>query len=247
VGRKIKIMTREDGLLQTVMRAARDLLSPGMFWHALWPPLLALALWAGVAYFAWVPVSEWIVVQLPEWSWLSWLGAWLAHIAVLLIFAPLVYVTALLLVAVFALPRMMAIVAARDYPDVSRQGSASAALWGSLANTLVAGGIFIVGWLLTLPLLLIPGALLILPIFWAAWLNQRAFRFDALAEHASPVERTALFKREQGRLYLAGLISALLAHVPLLNLFALAFTALLFVHLCLAALRRLRNEQGITL
>ncbi len=240
-------MTQADGLLQPVIRAARDLLRPGMLWHALWPPLAALALWAGVAVFAWVPVSEWVLAQLSEWSWPSWLGASLAHIAVLFIFAPLVYVSALLLVAVFALPRMMAIVAARDYPDVSRRGSASAALWGSFANTLAAGGIFILGWLLTLPLLLIPGALLVLPIFWAAWLNQRAFRFDALAEHALPAERTALFKREQTRLYLAGLIGALLAHVPLLNLLSLAFSALLFVHLCLAALRRLRSEQGVTL
>lgn len=239
-------MTAADGLSQAVLRAARDLLRPEMLWHALWPPLLALALWSGVAYFAWMPVSEWIVTQLPEWSWLSWLGAWLAHIAVLFVFAPLVYFTALLLVAVFALPRMMTLVAARDYPDVSRQGSVSAALWGSLANTLVAGVIFIVGWLVSLPLLLIPGAILVLPIFWAAWLNQRAFRFDALAEHAQPAEITALIQREKGKLYTAGLISALLAHVPLLNLFSLAFTALLFVHLCLGALRRLRSENGIT-
>lgn len=240
-------MTAPDSLPQSVLRAARDLLRPEMLWHALWPPLLALALWSGIAYFAWLPVAEWIATQLPEWSWLNWLGAWLAHIAVLFVFAPLVYFTVLLLVAVFALPRMMAIVAARDYPDVSRQGSVSAALWGSLVNTLVAGAIFIVGWLVSLPLLLIPGAVLVLPLFWAAWLNQRAFRFDALAEHALPAERTALIQREKGKLYAAGLISALLAHVPLLNLFSLAFTALLFVHLCLASLRRLRNEKGIVL
>lgn len=238
-------MTATDSLPQSVLRAARDLLRPEMLWHALWPPLLALALWSGVAYFAWVPVAAWVVTQLPEWSWLIWLGDWPAHIAVLLVFAPLVYFTALLLMAVFALPRMMAMVATRDYPDVSRQGSFSAALWGSLANTLVAGAIFIVGWLVTMPLLLIPGALLVLPIFWAAWLNQRAFRFDALAEHAQPAERRVLIQREKGRLYLAGLISALLAHVPLLNLFSLAFSALLFVHLCLASLRRLRSENGV--
>ncbi|MDO8958573.1 MAG: EI24 domain-containing protein [Rhodocyclaceae bacterium] len=240
-------MTASDGLPQAVLSAARDLLRAEMLWHALWPPLVALILWSGIAWFAWLPIAEWVVTQMPEWSWLTWLGAWLAHIAVLFIFAPLVYFTALLLVAVFALPRMMTIVAARDYPDVSRQGSASAALWGSLANTLAAGAIFVIGWLVSLPLLLIPGAVLVLPIFWAAWLNQRAFRFDALAEHALPTERTALIRREKGKLYAAGLISALLAHVPLLNLFSLAFTALLFVHLCLASLRRLRSEKGIQL
>jgi hypothetical protein len=234
-------------LLDLLLRAARDLLRPEMLWHALWPPLAAFLLWSVVAWFAWQPLAAWIVAELPDWSWLNWLGPSLAHIAVFFVFAPLVYFTVLLLVAVFALPRMMALIALRDYPDVSRQGSASAALWGSIANTLAAGAIFIAGWLLTLPLLLIPGAILVLPLFWAAWLNQRAFRFDALAEHALPVERAALIRRQRSSLYLGGLVGALVAHVPVLNLLALAYTSILFVHLCLGALRELRNEKGITL
>lgn len=234
-------------LLDILLRAGRDLLRPEMLWHALWPPLAAFLLWSAVAWFAWQPLAAWIVAELPDWSWLNWLGPSLAHIAVFFVFAPLVYVTVLLLVAVFALPRMMALIALRDYPDVSRRGSAQAALWGSIANTLAAGAIFIVGWLLTLPLLLIPGAILVLPLFWAAWLNQRAFRFDALAEHALPAERAELIRRERGNLYLGGLAGALVAHVPILNLLALAYTSVLFVHLCLGALRELRNEKGITL
>ena len=234
-------------LLDILLRAGRDLLRPEMLWHALWPPLAAFLLWSAVAWFAWQPLAAWIVAELPDWSWLNWLGPSLAHIAVFFVFAPLVYVTVLLLVAVFALPRMMALIALRDYPDVSRRGSAQAALWGSIANTLAAGAIFIAGWLLTLPLLLIPGAILVLPLFWAAWLNQRAFRFDALAEHALPVERAALIRRQRSSLYLGGLVGALVAHVPVLNLLALAYTSILFVHLCLGALRELRNEKGITL
>lgn len=233
--------------IQTLLRAARDLLRPEILWHALWPPLAAFLLWSLIAWFAWLPLAAWIVAELPDWSWLNWLGPSLAHIAVFFIFAPLVYVTALLLVAVFALPRMMTLIAARDYPEVSRQGSASAALWGSIANTLAAGAIFIVGWLVTLPLLLIPGALFVLPLFWGAWLNQRAFRFDALAEHAQPAELVELIRRERGSLFAGGLAGAFVAHIPLINLLAPAYTAVLFVHLCLGALRDLRNQKGITL
>lgn len=235
------------GLLQTLLRAARDLLRPEILWHALWPPLAAFLLWSMIAWFAWLPLAAWIVAELPDGSWLNWLGPTLAHVAVFFIFAPLVYFTALLLVAMFALPRMMTLIAARDYPDVSRQGSASAALWGSLANTLAAGAIFIVGWLLTLPLLLIPGALFVLPLLWGAWLNQRAFRFDALAEHAQSQELADLIRRERGSLFAGGLAGAFVAHVPIVNLLAPAYTAVLFVHLCLGALRDLRNRKGITL
>jgi CysZ protein len=233
--------------LQTLLRAARDLLRPDIMFHALWPPALTFLLWSVIAWFAWQPMAAWIVAELPDWSWLNWLGPSLAHVAVFFVFAPLVYLTVLLLVAVFALPRMMTLIALRDYPDVSRRGSASAALWGSIANTVAAGGIFVAGWLVTLPLLLIPGVILVLPLFWAAWLNQRAFRFDALAEHALPAERAVLFRRARGSLYLGGLVGALVAHVPVFNLLALSYTAVLFVHLCLSSLRELRNQQGVSI
>ncbi len=235
---------------RTVLRAARDLLRPSILVHALWPPLVAFVIWSVIAWFAWQPLAAWIVTTLPDWqifTWLDWIGPSLAHIAVFFLLAPLIYVTVLLLVAVFALPRIMAVIAARDYPDVSAYGSAQAALLGSVVNTVAAGAIFVIGWLLTLPLLLIPGAVIFLPLFWAAWLNQRAFRFDALAEHAQPQERAAVIARERSSLYLGGLVGALASYIPLLNLLALAFTAVLFVHLCLGGLRQLRAEQGIAL
>lgn len=238
-------MMDTGGFFKTVLRAARDLFRPEILLQALWPPVAAFLLWSVVAWFAWQPAAAWVATELPDWSWLNWLGPWLAHVIVFFIFTPLVYFTVLLLVAVVALPHMMKHIALRDYPDLSRQGSAGMALWGSIANTVAAGLIFVCGWLLTLPLLLVPGGLLILPLFWAAWLNQRAFRFDALAEHASSEERAEIVRRERNSLYLGGLVGALLAYVPLLHLLALPYTAVLFVHLCLGALRELRREKGV--
>lgn len=224
-------------------KAGRDLLRGDILWQALWPPLLAFALWSGVAVWAWQPASAWIVANLPDWSWLAWMGAWLAHVALFFVFAPLVYGTTLLLLASFALPRMMIIVAARDYPQLSRHGGN--ALWGSVGNTLGAGAVFVLGWIATLPLLLIPGALLVLPLAWAAWLNQRTFRYDALAEHATDVERRRIVERHGGEMRLAGLVTALALHVPLVNFIVPAWTALVFVHLCLGRLVGLRQEDGI--
>jgi len=232
-------------VLVAAARALKDLSRREILWQALWPPLVSLIGWTGVAMLVWMPMSRWLLANMPQWSWLDWLGPWLVHAVLALFFAPLMYVTVLLLVAVFALPRMMAIVAQRDYPDLARYGSAAAAFWGSLANTLKAGLIFIIGWLFCLPLLLIPGVLLVLPLLWGAWLNQRTFRFDVLAEHATDEERTVLIERRKSQFWLGGLISALLAHVPFVNLLAPAFGALLFVHLGLSSLRRLRAKEGV--
>jgi CysZ protein len=181
----------------------------------------------------------------PDWSWLAsgWWSDWIANIFLLMAFAPLVYFTTLMLLAAFALPRMMIIVADSDYPDVVRRGRG--ALLGSIVNTLIAGSIFVVGWLLTLPFLLIPGVLLIMPFFWLAWINQRTFRFDALAEHATPPEMSAIMREARVPLYTAGGVSALVAHIPLINFLAPAWTALLFVHLCMMRLRMQRKEGTV--
>jgi CysZ protein len=226
-------------------RAVRDLGRRDILWHALWPPLLAVLFWAGAAWFAWLPLAGWMLGKLPEWSWLAWLGPYLVHFVLALAILPLIYVTALLLIVTLALPRMMAIVVRRDYPDLTRYGSASAAFWGSLWNTLTAGSIFIVGWLVTLPLLLVPGGLLVLPFLWNAWLNQRTFRYDVLAEHATVEERGKLIGQAHRRFRLAGFASALATYVPIANLLAPAFGALLFTHLGLSALRQLRAKEGV--
>lgn len=229
-------------VLRACMLATRDLLRPGMLFHALWPPVLAMVVWAVIARLVWSPAQTWLLQNFPDWNWLtsSGISGWVASFVLLMAFAPMVYFTTLMLLAAFALPRMMRIVADSDYADLARRGGN--AFWGSIVNTLVAGVLFVAGWLLSLPLLLIPGVLLVMPAIWLAWINQRTFRFDALAEHASSAERQALVRENRAALYMAGIVSALVAHVPIVNFLAPAWTALLFVHLCLARLRLQRQE-----
>ena len=185
-----------------------------------------------------------IVPQLP-WAGWAWVAQWAAVFLLLAAFASLTYITAILLVALFALPHLINLVAAHDYPDLGRHGEN--VFLGSLGNTLGAGAIFLVGCMVMLPLLLIPGALLVLPLLWGTWLNQRTFRFDALAEHATRAEMQRLIAENRSRFYLAGLGTAAAAQLPLLNLLAPAFAALVFVHLGLAALRRQRQQGGVVL
>jgi uncharacterized protein involved in cysteine biosynthesis len=228
-------------------KSLRDLTRADVLWQALWPPSAALLLWIAVGFAVWnhgVALMESIVPGLPWTGW-EWVAQWAAIFLLLAAFASLTYITAILLVAVFALPHLINLVAAHDYPDLGRHGEN--VFRGSLGNTLAVGAIFIVGSLAMLPLLLIPGALLVLPLLWGAWLNQRTFRFDALAEHATRAEMQRLIAENRGRFHMAGLGTAAAAHVPLLNLLAPAFAALVFVHLGLATLRRRRQQGGVVL
>lgn len=228
-------------------RAARDLARGKVLWHALWPPLVATLLWAVVAFLVWadgIAAMSRIIPELP-WSGWEWISRWAAMFLLLAAFATLTYLTAVGLVAVVALPLLIKLISARDYPDLVHRGEN--VFWGSLLNTLSAGAVFLVGGLLSLPLLLIPGVLLVLPLAWTAWLNQRTFRFDALAEHATRAELEQLVRAQRNNFLGAGVGTAVLAHVPLLQLLAPTFTAVVFVHLGLGALRRLRSEQGVQL
>jgi len=228
-------------------KSLRDLTRADVLWQAVWPPLVALVAWAAVGAAVWAHGIALMTSVVPElrWSGWEWVAHWAAVFMLLAAFAALTYFTAIFLVAVFALPRLINIVAARDYPDLGRHGEN--VFWGSLGNTLSAGAIFVLGCVVILPLLLIPGALLVLPLLWGSWLNQRTFSFDALAEHATRAELRDLIADNRSRFYMAGLATSAAAHVPLLNLLAPAFAALVFVHLGLAALRRRRQEGGVVL
>ena len=56
-----------------------------------------------------------------------------------------------------------------------------------------------------------------------------------------------LINERKPAFYLAGVGGALLAHVPLLQLLAPTYTALVFIHLGLTALREQRRAQGVVL
>lgn len=234
-------------LFAAFSRAARDLMRGEVLWHAIWPPLVAALLWTVVAVVIWtdgIAAMSRIIPELP-WSGWEWISRWAAMFLLLAAFATLTYLTAVGLVAIVALPLLIKLISVRDYPDLVHRGEN--VFWGSLLNTLSAGAVFLVGGLLSLPLLLIPGVLLVLPLAWTAWLNQRTFRFDALAEHATRAELEQLVREQRNNFLGAGVGTAVLAHVPLLQLLAPTFTAVVFVHLGLSALRRLRSEQGVQL
>jgi len=235
-------------------RALRSLGRRDILWHMLWPSVVALLVWMVIAVFSWSAVVNGIMAWIRGWSLA---GDWLTtsevaaatvlilvKIAVALLLVPLMYVTAALLVAIVALPMMLERVAVRDYADLElRRGGTNL---GSAWNGMVAGVLFVIGLLVSLPFWLIPGVGLVATIALTAWLNQRAFGYDALMLHADRSELARLPRLLRQPMLLLGGACALLAYVPLVNLLAPAFCGLAFVHFMLESLRRERIERGVT-
>ncbi len=222
----------------------------GRVWlYMLGPAILALIVMVGLSAFLLDRMAAAFIEQ-PPMSWITAWGAfWLAHLLAALggwlIILSASYLVAILLTAIIVMPLLLNHLAATDYPELARMGSDStaAAAW----NSLWAAVLFAVGWLLTMPLWLVPGVGLVLPLFWMAWLNRRTFAYDALSVHATDDEWRALRQRQAMPLLALGFVMALLAHVPFAGLLAPSLAALGYVHYCLEALRRLRQGAVVAI
>ena len=225
-------------------------LRQGKIWlYVLIPALFSLILTAGFALWGLGLLVEQMLAYPPMTFLISWGLVWLAYALAYLggwmaIFAA-AYLTASLLAAIIILPLMLNHLARTEYQDIAPMGADS--FTAATVNSLMASILFIAAWLITLPLWLIPGLSLILPMLLMAWLNRRTFAYDALSMHATEDEWRDLKQRHKTPLFMLGLTMALIAHIPILGLLVPAITALSFVHYGLEALRRTRDGALVTI
>ncbi|HEU0196563.1 MAG TPA: EI24 domain-containing protein [Nevskiaceae bacterium] len=245
-------------VLAALAAAARSLLTRRMIGLVVWPLIGAIVLWAIVAGVFW---GDWVqamrgllqthlLEQVLSASVLAFLGAALAWVLVLPLFVLIVLATALLITSLFGMPAMVREIAERYYPQLERAHGGTAR--GSVWNAAVAILVYLVLMILSLPLwFIVPFGGVVLPLLLNAWLNARLFRYDALAEHATPNEYRELMRDSRGGLYGLGLVlaalqllpSATLILIPFVLLFLPVYSGLAFVHYTLGRLQRLREQQ----
>jgi hypothetical protein len=225
-------------------------LKSGKVWlYVLTPALFSLLLTIALAIWG----LGWMVEQMmgypPMTLLVGWGLVWLAHILAYLggwmaIFA-VAYLTASLLAAIVILPLMLKHLSATEYRDVAAMGKDS--FVAAAVNSIFAAILFIAGWLATIPLWLIPGFSLLVPLLLMGWLNRRTFAYDALSMHATAGEWQDVRAGQKTPLFMLGLTMALLAHIPFVGLLVPALAALSFVHYGLEALRRSRGGAIVSI
>jgi CysZ protein len=237
-------------LLDALAGAFRSLFSLRMVWLMIWPVLVSMILWAILAFVFWAPLQSawlWLYAYLGIAEWLtgiepSWIGAVLQILLHITLFVPLVMLTALMLTAIFGMDAMVRIVGERFYPELEKRKGGG--LIGSTANAFIALVVFIGLWIVTLPLWLLGPVGAVIPLVTAGYLNQRLFRYDALAAHADAAEFKVITEENKANLWGLGVLLALVQFVPLLNFFAPVFTGLAFIHYCLGKLRDRRKQPA---
>lgn len=225
-------------------------LRSGRIWvYVAAPAVVSLVLWIVLALRGLSVMVEWLLGHQPMTLLIGWGIAWLATLlaymgAWMAIFA-CAYLTASLLAAIVIMPLLLKHLAETDYRDVAPMGKDS--FVAAAVNSVGASILFVIGWLLTLPLWIIPGLSLVLPLLLMAWYNRRTFAYDALSMHATADEWEQLRPQTKGPMFMLGLTMALLAHVPLLGLLVPALAALSFIHYGLEALRRSRGGAVVSI
>lgn len=240
------------------------------------PVIIMGVLSLGLGYFFWESALALVRDNLDSYAlvdatirWLEGLGlsslyTVLAPALLLFLAIPAIVICALLFVAVFMTPAMVALVAERRFPQLERKSGGSflaSALW-SLGSTLLA----VIALLVSIPLWLIPPLIMILPPLIWGWLTYRVMSYDALVDHASPEERRQIFTRYRVPLLVMGVLSGYLGTVPsviwasgamfvvmapilvpaTIWIYTLVFTfsSLWFVHYSLAALEQIRKKNN---
>ncbi|MEK7791917.1 MAG: EI24 domain-containing protein [Pseudomonadota bacterium] len=232
-------------IIKAITSAFYDLLQIKIIWIMIWPFLVAVLFWLIIGGVFWDSFSIWIsqgFVEIGLGEWLesvkpAWLAAGIQNFIHLVVFVPLVMVTTLIITAVFVMPALINLVANRYYPNLKRESGGS--IGGSLANALLAIGIFIVICVVTIPLWAF-GIGFIFPFIAAAYMNQQLFRYDAISEHANKNEIKRLLTSNRASLWLLGLLTGFLQFLPFINFFAPIITALAFIHYELARLKKIR-------
>jgi len=233
---------------RSLFYAFANMLHPGMLWLMLWPMLIALAIWGTLLWIAGAHVVQLLSGWMQEWMqsgtiFVRWdlrdAIAVAAKILVFLMFIPLVWLTALLILSIFGMPAMVEHVASRRFPGLARRQGGGMA--GSIWNGVVAVAGLIGLALVSIPFWLVPPLWPLIPVAIMGWLNQRVLRYDALVEHASSDEMQRIFASRRGTLFAMGAILALLAYVPFVGFVAPVLFGLAFIHLLLGELQALRE------
>jgi hypothetical protein len=265
-------------LLDAFWRAVAYCLHPRVILLSVLPLVIVGGISALLGYAYWESAVAGVRSTMESWQLLAALFQWLqaigagsfrsvlAPLVIVALALPVVVVLSLLLVAVLMTPAIVRLVAARRFPNLERRHGAG--FWQSALTSFGCTLLALLALAVSVPFWLIPPLVLVLPPLIWGWLTYRVMAFDALAEHASALERRTILARHRWPLLAMGVIAGYLGaapslvwafsalsliFAPLLVLVAVwlytlvfAFSALWFAHYALAALQALRDAEALS-
>lgn len=223
-------------ILDAAGLALRNLFAPetrSVFWKVIGLTLLVLAgLWFAlretfVAYA--MPWVDQLMPGMPEWAgWLTFVFGIFASIGLALALALLLSSVTAIIAGLF-LDDVAEVIETRDYAG-DRPGTAMP-IGAAILSSLKFFGIVLVGNIIALMLLLVPGINIVAFFLVNGYLLGREFFEFAAMRFRSPDEARLFRSRHSGTVFAAGLVISAFLAIPILNLLTPLFAAGLMVHL----------------
>jgi hypothetical protein len=259
-------------------RALASQFHPRMMLMTLAPFVVAVAFWFAVLWYSLQPLYDMLQRFFIEHDafgisarWLAFFGlaalkVFIVPLIAMWLLLPLMVATSLIFVSLLATPAVVRHVGRRRHATLERRegGDAFNLLWITLTSFLL----FILLWVLTLPLCALPVVgFAVQPVLWG-WLTCRVVASEVLGIYADVEERAQLMQRHRWPLLLIGTLTGILGMAPSaiwmgspiamavlspilagisLWLYVLVFTfsGLWFTHYCLAALEAHRHSRSM--
>ena len=245
-----------NNAISVLFHALVDSFRPKMLMLTLVSVALASVFWLVVIWLSIEPLvhaAKWFLSYLgfdfsgqaasTDSALLGWLKFILVPLAVFGLLWPIVATSAVLLAGLYVTPPVVNYLTGREFQRIEKKGDSGLVLsvWVALKAVLV----FLIAWVVTLPLWLIPGVALVLPILLTAHLLMTVMRFDALAGHATKLELKEIKKRDSTSAWLIGLVCAFLSFIPPILLIMPVMSALAFTRHYMGALAQVRQDKVI--
>ena len=215
------------GILDAWARALRSQFTGRMLLLSVLPFILSVILWGVLLYLGFQPLLDAVQSLFAQHGGyaassgmlalfgMSMLKTVAVPLLAMLLLLPLMIMSSLIFMGVAAMPAIGRHVAGRLEAQFGKlEKKEGGSLLGSLATGLGAVLIFLVLWLLSLPLYLFPPVALVAQVVLWGWMTARVMSYDALASFASAEERRLLLRRHRGPLLAIGMISGAAGALP---------------------------------
>ncbi|WP_334119450.1 EI24 domain-containing protein [Limnobacter sp.] len=245
-----------NNALSILVNALVDSFRPKMLMLTLASVAIASVFWLVVIWLSIDPLvnaAMWVLSYLgldfsaeavsTDAEFLGWLKFILVPLAVFGLLWPIVATSAVLLAGLYVTPPVVNYLTDKEFQGIEKKGDSGMVM--SLWVTLKAVVIFLVAWIVTLPLWLIPGMAFVLPVLLTAYLLMVVMRFDSLAGHATKLEIKEIRKRDSTSAWLIGLVCAFLSFIPPILLIMPVMSALAFTRHYMGTLVQVREDKVI--
>lgn len=229
---------------------------PRMLFAVLLPLIITMMAFVFLLVTAWSPLDNWLFESATQWSWFqkaqsslegwgfSTMSEWISHLLSLISISALSVIIGLAGAAIIVTPLAVKFISQHHFPNLEKKGKHANSI--SIYNAIKVSAIFIIGWLLTLPLWFFPMMPIVLSLFWGAYAFAYMSRVDAMVEHATKEERLYILTTRNKGFWTIGLVCAAISLIPFMGLVMPVFSIIVCTHYGLNALDSLRKNTPTT-